>query len=29
MRDRGRLIDAIVDVQFKIAQKRVAIHERS
>jgi nitrogenase molybdenum-iron protein alpha/beta subunit len=25
-RDRGRLIDAIVDVQFKIAQKRVAIH---
>jgi nitrogenase molybdenum-iron protein beta chain len=27
-KERGRLIDAIVDVQFKIAQKKVAIHER-
>ncbi|MEA1864263.1 MAG: nitrogenase component 1 [Euryarchaeota archaeon] len=27
-KERGRLIDAMIDVQFKIAQKRVAIHER-
>jgi len=26
--ERGRLIDAIVDMPFKIAQKMVAIHER-
>jgi nitrogenase molybdenum-iron protein beta chain len=25
-KERGRLIDAMIDVQFKIAQKRVAIH---
>ncbi len=27
-KERGRLIDAMIDVQFKIAQKKVAIHER-
>jgi len=27
-KERGRLIDAMIDVQFKIAQNRVAIHER-
>ena len=27
-KERGRLINAMIDVQFKIAQKKVAIHER-
>ena len=27
-KERGRLIDAMIDVQFKIVQKKVAIHER-